>query len=362
MSCHSSLSTNPNSLQGEFMSVRKPLRAGFTLIELLVVIAIIAILVALLLPAVQQAREAARRSSCKNNLKQIGLALHNYHDTHRVFPFRRGGPNHEGGNRWSGFVHMLPYLEQSALYDSFMARAQTGNSIRPWQEWSSGGVRPTTQYLSVLMCPSDTNADPPGGQAPSNYAFAVGDNWLRVNSSNPRGMFGYRSKVKMRDITDGTSNTVAMGEVIRPQSNRRMGDVANNLTSAAFQTPQACLDTWDDANNTFVSGQSTVGNDQKVGYRWADGGLCFTSFSSALPPNRGPSCATGGDASDGIIVSASRHAGGAQVIMADGAVRFISENIDSGDPTATVPTGGPSPYGVWGALSTKSGGEVLGEF
>jgi len=340
----------------------KSSRLGFTLIELLVVIAIIAILVALLLPAVQQAREAARRSSCKNNLKQIGLALHNYHDTHRAFPFRRGGPAHNGGNRWSGFVHLLPFLEQGALFDAFMAQADTGNSIQPWSEWTINGIKPTTIPVSVLMCPSDSNTEPPGGQAPSNYAFSVGDNWLLVNSSRPRGMFGYRSKVRMRDLVDGTSNTIALAEVVRPLANRQMGDVASGLTGPGLQSPNDCLAVWDDANDQFVSGQTVVGNGQKIGYRWADGGLCFTSYSSALPPNRGPSCATGGDASNGMITSASRHAGGVQVVMADGSVRFVSENIDSGDPSATVPTGGRSPYGIWGALSTKSGSEVIGEF
>lgn len=343
------------------MSVKSS-RVGFTLIELLVVIAIIAILVALLLPAVQQAREAARRSSCKNNLKQLGLALHNYHDTHRVFPFRRGGPNHEGGNRWSGFVHLMPYVEQSALFDAFMARAQTGNSIRPWEEWTVNGTKPTTMNVPVLMCPSDSNSEPPGGQAPSNYAFSVGDNWLQVNSARPRGMFGYRSKVRIRDITDGTSNTVALAEVARPLSNRQMGDVANNMTNAGLQSPNDCLAVWDSANREFIAGQSVVGNGQKVGYRWADGGLCYTSFSGALPPNRGPSCATGGDASNGIITASSRHTGGVQVVMADGSVRFVSENVDAGNSAATVPSGGESPYGVWGGLTTKSGSEVLGEF
>ncbi|MBR9802246.1 DUF1559 domain-containing protein [bacterium] len=345
------------------MSLTRHRRSGFTLIELLVVIAIIAILVALLLPAVQQAREAARRSSCKNNLKQLGLALHNYHDTFSVFPFRQGGPGHGNGERWSANVHLLPNLEQGALYDAFMARAaQSGVSLSPWEQWTVNGIQPTTQTVPAFLCPSDTNTDPVGDQGPSNYSYCAGDSWDSVNSANPRGMFGYRSKVRMRDITDGTSNTVAMAEVVRPLSARKQGDVANNIGDAAFTSPQVCLDTWDDAAREFVSGQSLVPADQKVGYRWPDGGLNFSSVLNALPPNRGPSCATSGDASNGLITSASRHQGGVQALMADGSVRFVSENIDSGNPSAGKPTSGPSPYGIWGALSTKSGGEVIGEF
>ncbi|WP_013626723.1 DUF1559 domain-containing protein [Rubinisphaera brasiliensis] len=345
------------------MSLTRHRRSGFTLIELLVVIAIIAILVALLLPAVQQAREAARRSSCKNNLKQLGLALHNYHDTFSVFPFRQGGPGHGNGSRWSGNIHLLPNLEQAALYDAFMARAdQAGADLSPWVEWTVNGIQPTAQTVPAFLCPSDTNTDPVGGNGPSNYSYCAGDNWDHVNSSNPRGMFGYRSKVRMRDITDGTSNTVAMAEVVRPLSDRKQGDVARDLTDAGFTSPQACLDTWDDAARQFLSTQAMVGGDQKVGYRWADGGLDFSSVLNALPPNRGPSCSESGDAGDGLITSASRHQGGVQALMADGSVRFVSENIDSGNPSAGKPTSGPSPYGIWGALSTKSGGEVIGEF
>jgi len=347
------------------MSLLRQRRSGFTLIELLVVIAIIAILVALLLPAVQQAREAARRSSCKNNLKQLGLALHNYHDTFTVFPFRQGGPGHGNGERWSANVHLLPNLEQGALYDAFMARAaQNGASLSPWEQWTVNGIQPTTQTVPAFLCPSDSNTDPVGDQGPSNYSYAAGDNWLLVNSSNPRGMFGFRSKVRMRDITDGTSNTMAMAEVVRPLSNLKVGDVVGSVTEAAFTSPQVCLNTWDDAARQYKQPLPTgtmVPADQKIGYRWPDGGLCFSAVVSALPPNRGPSCAAANDASNGMVTAASRHQGGVQALMADGSVRFVSENIDSGDPTATAPTG-QSPYGIWGALSTKSGSEVIGEF
>ncbi|MEP3478750.1 MAG: DUF1559 domain-containing protein [Fuerstiella sp.] len=338
---------------------------GFTLIELLVVIAIIAILVSLLLPAVQQAREAARRTQCKNNLKQLGLALHNYHDVSLAFPSLRLGPGHQSGDRWSGFVHLLPYIEQENLYNLFAAQAQlNGQNLRPWEEWTINGVAPTTRDIAGYLCPSDPYLKANfGGQAGNNYAFSVGDNSDRVDDNDPRGGFGNRTRTRMRDITDGTSGTIALAEIQRPASPGALGDVAVNTGDAVvIDNPSGCLALFDRTTNRYVDSAAFGSSDQKQGYRWADGSGHFTGVTTILPPNS-PSCAKQNrDDRDGVYSAGSKHTGGVQVVMFDGSVRFISENIDTGDLTQPVPTSGRSPYGIWGALGSIQGGEVLGEF
>lgn len=340
-------------------------RKGFTLIELLVVIAIIAILVALLLPAVQQAREAARRSQCISNLKQIGVGLHNYHDVHSCFMAGRIGPQINGGDRWSGFVHLLPYIDQASLYQSFEQRHLNGGDIRPWNEWSIDGIRPTTVDIPALLCPSDTYLKRNfGGQAGNNYGFCYGDNGDRCDDINVRGGFGRITSTRERDIIDGTSNSIAMGELHRPIGNRSLGDVAENLGTAVVRdNPAGCLPTFDAATRRYASGVAMAGGDQKRGYRWADGSAQFTGVVTVLPPNA-PSCARdGSDSRDGLYSVASVHAGGAHVLMFDGAARFVSENIDTGDLSApSITGGGESPYGIWGALGSIQGEEVIGDF
>ncbi len=350
-------------------------RIGFTLIELLVVIAIIAILVALLLPAVQQAREAARRSACKNNLKQVGLGLQNYHDTHSVFPPGRGGPGHGSGDRWSAHVHLLPYIEQPALYDAWMAQAQdpTYPTLAPWSEWTVSGIVPTAADIKTIHCPSDPyQKNLYGGQGGTNYAFCAGDNPHRLDDADARGCFCRNSSVRMRDILDGTSNTIVVGEIVRPKGGRALGDVARPPSgdwNAIMDRPVDCLAMFDKSAGLYVSPLPNsgihTGGDQKQGYRYGDGGSVFTLFTTILPPNS-PSCMRqGNDSGDAIMSSGSRHSGGAQFCLADGSVRFISENIDTGDltqPPGAANSAVPSPYGIFGALGTRANGEVIGEF
>lgn len=355
-------------------------RRGFTLIELLVVIAIIAVLVALLLPAVQQAREAARRSACKNNLKQLGLALHNYHDTYGRFVARKGGTNGTNSNtsnrgRLSGFMGLMPFLDQAPLYNQVQGGGGTGpvsgpGGPRAWGGWSLWNVT-----IPGLLCPSDGVA--PVANRHQNYAFCVGDSARTVNGGDPtdpasqrnvRGLFGLQRCYRFRDITDGTSNTIAMSERVRANITTRAGDQVLVIQGVAMSqdpvnNPVSCLALTD--GTRYLNSVQAKG---RFGTSMWDGQLERTGFNTILPPN-GPSCAAGTNtnADSGTIAYApsSVHTGGVQVLMADGAVRFISENIDTGNLAAASPgltSNAASPYGVWGALGSRSGGEVLGAF
>ncbi|NNJ25211.1 DUF1559 domain-containing protein [Alienimonas chondri] len=353
-------------------------RAGFTLIELLVVIAIIAILVSLLLPAVQQAREAARRSQCQNNLKQLGLALHNYHSTYKSFTIGRGGTSDNRG-RLSGLVGLSPYMDQTALWNQISrpsllnSNGTTRAADNPWPAmgpvpWNEN-YAPWATVTATLLCPSDgarvTN------EADTNYAVNWGDNGDGnddVFGTNPRvrGMFGRVYPSSLRDMRDGTTSTLLMSEIGRGQGTRHyQSGFARDLTREIFNDPEAnCSDVVADPNNPgFYNPSANVRRgDQERGTRWADGSAVFTGFNTILPPN-GPSCIhNGGDSSDGIMSAGSYHSGGVQVVFGDGSVKLISETIDVGNQNAQTVRSGKSPYGTWGALGSRDGGEVENEF
>lgn len=188
-------------------------RAGFTLIELLVVIAIIGVLVALLLPAVQQAREAARRAQCKNNLKQVGLALHNYHDVANRFPpesiwaFTPIGSTTKQPRNYSWIVMLLPYVDQAPLYNSI------NFSLPIWGQVDTTGQTIVSRQLPVLTCPSDPGlGSAPQGMGWTNYSGAEGYDWWPRGNDSLGGMFTLNYSTMMSQIVDGTSNTIAVGE------------------------------------------------------------------------------------------------------------------------------------------------------
>lgn len=336
---------------------------GFTLIELLVVIAIIAVLIALLLPAVQQAREAARRTQCKNNLKQLGLALHNYHDTLLVFPPRETGTS--TNSRMSGFYGLLPYVEQGALYDAIKA-GDPGNGIPPqgpavWSSWSVWNVT-----LPWALCPSDGASG--NTERNVNYMFSVGDT-IQNNrdSTNVRGMFSQRNSISMGKIPDGTSNTIAMSEHLRGGVNPTPGNQIQvkqgiALSVAGILTnPGECMTTVGQGGYYSTSYQAKI----KHGTRIWDGQPQWVGFTTVIGPN-GPSCEAtanaSGDGESSILSPSSNHTGGVNALLADGSVRFISDSIHTGSLNLPPVTTGQSPYGVWGALGTRDGGEPSGEF
>ena len=289
-------------------------RRGFTLIELLVVIAIIAVLIALLLPAVQQAREAARRTQCKNNLKQIGLAMHNYHDTFKLFPY---AASKASTKNQSGLMLLLPYFDQAPLYNSIDFNSAFGSfppAVPP-----AVNAKAAQTKLNSLLCPSDP-ADPfisdsgngyygctATGGSPSyktSYCFSVTTTWgdwtspyanqplWSAEAQNGRAMFGWESNTNIRDITDGTSNSVMLCETTL--------DVCNGSAPPWF-----CTD--------WVGGSGIYFAYQPINY-WDS-----TIYGCPIKPGRLASWSMPG----------SIHVGGMQVVMGDGAVRFLSQNMNS---------------------------------
>lgn len=321
----------------------KKLRRGFTLIELLVVIAIIAILVALLLPAVQQAREAARRSQCKNNLKQIGIAMHNYHDVHSVLPpgyvdwrYRSNPlatvPDNVGHWAWS--IYITPFMDQAGLFDE----------LTPGPVSASLAISQHTDLMQAgypaFRCPSDTgpqfhsSSTDPGYAISNNQASAGGTNTglgltnyvasnnianVRqgrasngVGTSGAIGIFYRNSKTRFRDITDGTSTTMMVGErAWKREGGRNSAGTLFAVRDADGKGPAA----WDAGNSATNQGLMTIF------------GSVRHPINVALPSAN----------SEQNMAYSSLHVGGAHFVMADGAVRFISENTElSNDGSWTV--------------------------
>ena len=382
-------------------------RTGFTLIELLVVIAIIAILVSLLLPAVQQAREAARRSQCQNNLKQIGLAAHNYHSTYKKFPSglggKFGGPGYQSNEGWLGpFVGMTPYLDQTALWNQISkpwTTTQNGNThtfepMGPHPRFgrhantSNCYYMPWRTQIAALLCPSDATTAVAIGD--TNYGTNWGDNGVgngRRDLSHARGMWAgetcwnrnatdrrFNHCFGLRAAKDGTTSTVLFGEIARAEggsSRDFRGNQAHDLSmphpGGSYDNPlQNCLQAVEGAAGGGIYDPalvpaSSLGHADR-GKAWTDGYVMCSGFNTVFPPN-GPNCHQNPrgfwrNRRRGIFSAGSYHSGGAQVCMVDGSVQFISENIDTGDLSQKVQIGQGSPYGVWGAIGTRAGGEV----
>ncbi|GIX04757.1 MAG: prepilin-type N-terminal cleavage/methylation domain-containing protein [Planctomycetaceae bacterium] len=342
-------------------------RRGFTLIELLVVIAIIAILIALLLPAVQQAREAARRTQCRNHLKQIGLALHNYHDNFNMFPpagiyrFTGNSPVIAGGSaggttplNFSWITLILPYMDQAPLYNSI------NFNIPLWGQLINGQQIAST-IIPTLLCPSDDGfgAGNPHRVAWTNYAGAEGYDWHTRTAHRINGIFQMITRVGIKNITDGTSNTIAVGEVTARGYQSGPIRTANRGTKrsgsgAVFRASLLATHSNGDINVGPVmdpEGTPRGGNPANGGWWRASPHAFHPIYIAAWGLNGewpGPS---------------SPHAGGGHFLLADGSVRFITANIDMGDwPNSAYPADDVRWGGVWMNLHTYAGNETVGEF
>lgn len=355
-------------------SLERNWRKGFTLVELLVVIAIIGILVALLLPAVQAAREAARRMQCTNNVKQLVLAAHNYHDTYKTLPQGRIARlnGFSTSNAWSGFAVLLPFIEQGPLWD----QAQSQNWGNPWD---NNVV--TTAKIAAFFCPSDTNVQKAvrGGRS---YHFCYGDSMHDAHSGHPngglRGVFHgtdvgtiYPPANGFAAIKDGTSNTIAISESVSgDQTNRVKGNVVRggdddvlpvDRSNANFHRRRANVcQAQIGPNGMYLPTYPTTNGDQQRGWRWGDGRPYFTAFMTVLPPNSASCTYANADSTGGHYAASSEHPGGVVVGMADGSTQFISDTINAGFSDQLEVESGPSPYGVWGALGSINGRESVG--
>lgn len=348
--------------------VKSAYASGFTLVELLVVLFIIGVIIALLLPAVRSSREAARRMQCSNNMKHLGLALQNYHDSHGHFPMAMGGTGKGetdllgNADRLSGLVALLPYLEQSVLMQRITEPSESDGVSYPAMgpaPWIAG-YAPWQQQLPVLLCPSSGRIKSEIGR--TNYTFCVGDMTQDLHHPQTlRGAYGCLMLSRYEDITDGSSHTIAMGEIGSRMERQVVGEFAIEQPANMLRRPALCLNTLASPCKAFYDDGvplSEVGR----GGRWADGAAGFSLFSTILPPNS-PSCAVAGaEAVDGIYSVGSAHEGGANVVMVDGSISFVAADIDAGDPESPPPTPKQvaqgkvaSPYGVWGAMGTAAG-------
>ncbi len=331
-------------------------RRGFTLIELLVVIAIIGVLVALLLPAVQAAREAARRVQCSNNLKQIGMAMHNYLAALNVLPPGRINSHVAGqGNCWGAYAQMLPYLEQPAAYAGF------NFSLSP--DASPANTTSATLYLSVLACPSDG----PYRQAQANYGMHnyplnVGANTSVVQrpapplANVPNGVFYENSAESPATISDGMSQTAAVGETIRSDPDLGNANLLNGFVITGNNATSGPPIVDDDSYNLqCVSAAPPVVLQVTRGSKWHYGAPGHSLYNHRRPPNDLRVDCRGGlphsNRSDPLwnhlslnVTARSRHPGGVNMLLADGHVRFFKNAI------------APA---VWQALGSARGGEPL---
>ena len=343
---------------------------GFTLVELLVVIGVLVIIAALLLPNVRMSREAARRMQCSNHLKQLGIALHNYHDVFGCFPSAMSGMGQQGsikagnGQRLSGFVALLPFAEHRPLWEQISAPLKVGEKEYPalGPAPAVAGYPPWQEEISFLRCPSADHTKKQSGR--TNYAFCIGDMTQKIHGPEKlRSAFACRLYSRLADITDGNSNTILMAEIGVTQGRILAGQYAVNQTTDILTNPSLCLRSRGSSRTTEYNRDIPLSEFGRGG-RWADGAAGFGLVNTILPPNS-PSCAAGGsDAVDGIYSAGSFHPNVALVLFGDGHVQSVTNNVPAGDPAAPPPTpeqlsvgSMPSPYEIWGALGTAAGHE-----
>jgi prepilin-type N-terminal cleavage/methylation domain-containing protein len=386
------------------------LNRAFTLVELLVVIAIIGVLIALLLPAVQAAREAARRMQCTNKIKQICTATHNFHDNHKRIPCSYLDPvwliqppsgmgeaipnSTKRRGHWldayNPFVTILSFMEQQVVYDELIAAITYGvttdandrkyipspflDATTNNQYLSSDGTMkdsPLRKRMNLYICPSDGTANQAElGKPYGSYRYCRGDIWCQDRAGETRGAFGggHWIIVTFSNIIDGTSNTVFYTESVvgDTESTRDIkgGIVANFDWNPNYQ-PSKCAAYRGNGELTSAAVRA-----EPKGWSWGCSLIYCSAFHTVLPPNA-PSCLSDGD-NPGYMSASSNHPGGVNVGMGDSAVKFISETINTGDLTRLPGQGktgyvasdphqwtGQSEYGIWGAMGTMAGRESV---
>lgn len=313
-------------------------RRGFTLIELLVVIAIIAILIALLLPAVQQAREAARRAACRNNLKQLGIAMHAYHERYKQFPLGEASDTNRT-SAWGWGMALLPELDQAPLFD----QVDTSSTTLATALADPNKARLLQTSLKVYLCPSDPS-NPLNEDRPLNGTLVATSNYVGLhgacawlpNIGRPAGVFGVNYGASIKNFTDGTSNTFVIGErsSANPESNRPGAAVWAGFTDYGPQ------------GRPPPPGITSIQFSRVLPSAGVDGimGLTYEVINTPIR---------------GVQQFSSAHVGGAHFLLGDGRVQFVSENIDSRLDSGCSNS---SRWGTYQKLSSYEDGSVVGEF